>query len=182
MPVMVAPLPVVVPPVMSVLVPVPEIVSLLSIAPPAWSLPVPAPMPVAGLPVKLVTRGALLLDGPSEVAVPAVVPVIVPPCTTGAVLPGVGMPDMPGERVTGALAGGGGWAGVALTMRSPNCSSVVSRPRVSIGRSNGCTRRDGCCPRVPAGASRFCWRMALATSPAVMFSAPASAGRARRVL
>ena len=70
----------------------------------------------------------------------------------------------------GALGGGGGWPWSALTIRSPNCSVVVSRPRVSIGSSSGCVRVDGCWPSIPAGASRFWLRMALATSSTVIFS------------
>src|SRR5262249_3126895 len=112
-----------------------------------------------------VTPSALLLDEPSKVVV-AVVPS----------LEGVGTPEVPGEGVVGALAGGGGWPGAALTMSSPNWSGGVSRPRVSMGSSNGCVRREGCCPRAPAGASRFCWRMALATSVAVVLSAASFCG------
>jgi hypothetical protein len=59
-------------------------------------------------------------------------------------LPGIGSPLLPGERVTGALLGKGGRRRSALTMRSPNCSTVVSRPRVLMGSANACVGRAGC--------------------------------------
>src|SRR5262245_44121054 len=97
------------------------------------------------------------------VLVPGVIPAPVPPLAADPELPGVDTPEAPGEGVVGALVGGGGWPGAALTMRSPNCSGVVSRPRVSMGRSNAWNGRDGCWPRTPAGASRFWLRTAVAT-------------------
>ena len=85
------------------------------------------------------------------------------------------------ESVTGALVGEGGWPWPTLTMMSPNCSVVVSRPRVSIGSSNGCVRVDGRLAELPGRArpGSGCgwrwprrWRSCSAT--------PASADRARR--
>ena len=54
-------------------------------------------------------------------------------------------------------------------MMSPNCSGSVNRPSVSIGNCEDCPRGAGGCPIRPAGATRFCWLIAWATSMAVMF-------------
>src|SRR5580658_3603525 len=67
-------------------------------------------------------------------------------------LPGDGKLVFAAERVTGALVGEDGWLTTALTMSSPNCSVVVSRPSVSMGSSKACVRGAGCCPRTPAAA------------------------------
>ena len=121
-------------------------------------------------PVAVVPPKAEVLDEVLPVAIPADGPGVVPPVSRGTVMPEVGRPGLPGEGVGRAAVDGGGWPGSALTMMSPNCSVVVSRPRASIGSSNGCVRVDGCWPSIPAGASRFWLRMASATSRTVMFS------------
>ena len=55
-----------------------------------------------------------------------------------------------------------------LTMMSPNCSGVLSRPRISIGNWLVCRTEAGGCPVCPAAAWMLWSRMALATSMAVM--------------
>ncbi len=100
-------------------------------------LPAPATVPVGVLPIILVPPVGLLVEEMPDVVLPVVVaainPPIVPLILSGPVLPGVGTPEALGESVMGALLAGGGWPGSALTMRSPNCSGVVSRPSVSMG-------------------------------------------------
>src|SRR5262245_33696260 len=106
---------------------------------------IPVPVPVGDM---LLPGVMLLIADVPPTVVPtigaAVVGAIVPLVWAGPLLPGLGILELPGERVTGVLLGEEGCAWVALTMRSPNCSVVVSRPSVLMGSSNGCDRRDGC--------------------------------------
>ena len=81
---------------------------------------------------------------------------------------GCGMPKLPLRRRRRVPPPGTARLMAALTTMSPNCSGLLSRPRVSIGRSNACRASDGGWPIRPAGASRFWFRTALATSMAVM--------------
>ena len=48
-----------------------------------------------------------------------------------------------GARSGLPLAAGSARLGVALTMMSPNCSGLLSRPSVSSGNWNGCERAAG---------------------------------------
>ena len=55
-----------------------------------------------------------------------------------------------------------------LTMMSPNCSGVLSRPRISIGNWLICFTDAGGCPVCPGAAWMLWLRTALDTSMAVM--------------
>ena len=68
----------------------------------------------------------------------------------------------------------------ALTMISPNCSGVLSRPKVLMGSSKAWLAELGGAPIQPAGASRFWLRMALATSTAVMLQAAIFCGSSQQ--
>ena len=61
----------------------------------------------------------------------------------GAWRAALGKPKLPRGGATTALDDGGAGAQLALTMMSPNCSGVLSRPRVLIGSSKAWPRGDG---------------------------------------
>jgi hypothetical protein len=64
----------------------------------------------------------------------------------------------PAAPITGgaaAVARTGRAVGMALTMMSPNCSGVLSRPKVSIGIVKSWPFGAGIWPTMPAGASAF---------------------------
>ena len=149
---------VIVPPVVAVAVPVVVVVLVLELA---------LLIPDGAAPGFVTAELPEIVDLAFVPAIGLVAATIVRPVDDDP-LKGEGRPVFAAERVTGALVGEDGCFTTALTIISPNCSVVVSRPSVLTGNSKDWVRGAGCCPRTPGAASRFWFWRAVATSVAVM--------------
>ena len=161
-----------------VLPPPPVVAPPPEVAPP----PVLAPPPVAAPPVVVLDADWLVVVSEPVVDVLVVPSLVVPSdeLAADAAAKKFGKPKLPWGGAMAVRKNGGKALMLTLTMMSPNCSGVLSRPKVSMGSSKAWPASVGGAPIQPAGASRFWLRIALATSTAVMLQAAILCGSSQQ--